>query len=97
MLHHYASTALKSFWPGGVLNSLYLERNPDEKEKTANLAKTSIIENIPEILCSLVGEQTAKHGAMKLFDAVQNSTYNKQLFYVSEDQNPKTFFIKTIA
>lgn len=83
MLHYYASSALKSFWPGGLLTCVYEERNPDEQKKTASTAKSLLIHNVPEILCNLVGEQTAKHGASKLFDTVQNSSYNKQLFYVS--------------
>lgn len=83
MLHFYASTALKAFWPGGVLASSYPERSDDMKEMTTNAAKALLIDNIPEVLCNLVGAQTAKHGALKVFEAVQNATYNKQLFYVS--------------
>ncbi|GAB0086123.1 sorting nexin-25 [Sergentomyia squamirostris] len=81
MLHHYASTALKSFWPGGVLASSYPERTEDMSDMTANAAKSLLIDNIPEVLCNLVGAQTAKHGAIKIFDTIQNTTYNKQLFY----------------
>lgn len=33
-------------------------------------------------MCNLVGAETAKHGATKVFEAVQNATYNKQLLYV---------------
>lgn len=84
MLHHYASTALKSFWPGGVLTGFYDERGADEQRKMAETAKSLVVHNIPEVLCNLVGEQTAKHGASKLFETVQNSSYNKQLFYVSD-------------
>lgn len=83
MLHHYASTALKSFWPGGELASTYPERTEDMKDMTANAAKSLLIYNVPEVLSNLVGAQTAKHGALKAFETVQNSTYNKQLFYVS--------------
>lgn len=83
MLHHYASTALKSFWPGGVLASAYPERTDDMREMTANAAKSLLIDNIPEVLCNLVGAQTAKHGTIKIFETIQNATYNKQLFYVS--------------
>lgn len=83
MLHHYASTALKSFWPGGELASSYPERTEDMKDMTANAAKSLLIYNVPEVLSNLVGAQTAKHGALKAFETVQNSTYNKQLFYVS--------------
>ena len=83
MLHYYASTLLKSFWPGGVLVSSYPIRTEDMKEMCANAAKSLLIDNIPEVMCNLVGAETAKHGALKVFEAVQNATFNKQLFYVS--------------
>lgn len=83
MLHFYASTALKSFWPGGVLAAVYATRSEDMKEMTANAAKSLLIDNIPEGMCNFVGAQTAKHGAIKVFNTVQNSKHNKQLFYVS--------------
>lgn len=82
MLHFYATTALKSFWPGGVLASVYAVRSEDMQEMTATAAKSLLIDNIPEVMCNLVGAQTAKHGATKVFNALQNATYNKQLVYV---------------
>ncbi|XP_036347274.1 sorting nexin-25-like isoform X2 [Rhagoletis pomonella] len=81
MLHYYFSAILKSFWPGGVLASSYPVRSEDIKDMTRNAAKDLLMDNIPEVLCNLVGAQTAKHGVLKVFEAMQNPTYNKQLFY----------------
>lgn len=83
MLHFYTSAALKSFWPGGALASTYAVRSEDMQEMTAIAAKSLLIDNIPEVMCNLVGAQTAKHGTLKVFDVLQSSIYNKQLFYVS--------------
>lgn len=83
MLHYYFSAILKSFWPGGVLASAYPVRSEDMKEMTTNAAKALLMDNIPEVLCNLVGAQAAKRGILKVFDALQNPIYNKQLFYVS--------------
>lgn len=83
MLHYYTSTLAKSFWPGGVLASSYPVRTEDMQEMAANAARSLLTNNIPEVMCNLVGDDTAKHGATKVFEAVQNATYNKQLFYVS--------------
>lgn len=85
MLHYYFSAILKSFWPGGVLASSYPVRSDDIKEMTRNAAKDLLMDHIPEVLCNLVGAQTAKHGVLKVFEAMQNPTYNKQLFYVSSN------------
>lgn len=83
MLHNYFSAILKSFWPGGVLASAYPPRSEDMKEMTTNAAKALLTDHIPEVLCNLVGAQAAKRGVLKVFDALQNPMYNKQLFYVS--------------
>ncbi|KAH8396181.1 hypothetical protein KR222_004657, partial [Zaprionus bogoriensis] len=81
MLHNYFSAILKSFWPGGVLASAYPVRSDDMKEMTTNAAKALLTDHIPEVLCNLVGAQAAKRGVLKVFDALQNPLYNKQLFY----------------
>lgn len=81
-LHQYATTCLKTFWPSDddvIKNSP--ERTDDMKEMTAHAARSLIIDNIPDILCSLVGQQNAKNGSLKIFDVLQNEKYNKQLIY----------------
>lgn len=79
MLHHYATSALTSFWPGGELSTVY----PERTENTAHAAKLLLLDNIPELFSNLVGQQTAKCGAQKVFEAMQDPLFNKQLFYVS--------------
>uniref|UniRef100_A0A182J9Z4 Sorting nexin-25 n=1 Tax=Anopheles atroparvus TaxID=41427 RepID=A0A182J9Z4_ANOAO len=88
MLHAYASSVLHSFWPGGgtfqITGAVRLpadERTEDEREMTMNAARSLLQDNIPDLLCSLIGAQNARQGAMKLFEALQNPLYNKQLFY----------------
>lgn len=81
-LHQYASACLKAFWPSDdeVIKNAP-ERTDDMKEMTAHAARSLIIDNIPDILCSLVGQQNAKNGSIKIFDVLQNEKYNKQLIY----------------
>lgn len=81
MLHTYASTVLKAYWPGGVLTIKSTDRTEDQQEMTMNAAKSLLLDNIPDLLCNLIGAQNARNGIMKLFDNAQNATYNKQLFY----------------
>ena len=40
-----------------------------------------MIQNIPEVLVNLVGQQAAIGGTIKVFETLQNTTLNKQLFY----------------
>jgi sorting nexin-25 len=82
-LHQYASSCLKTFWPtdDDEVAKEVPERTDDMKEMTAHAARSLIIDNIPDILCSLVGQQNAKNGLLKMFEVLQNETYNKQLIY----------------
>ncbi|XP_052900116.1 sorting nexin-25-like [Anopheles moucheti] len=91
MLHAYASAVLRSLWPGGAslqtgngvsgARILAPERTEDEREMIMNAARSLLQDNIPELLCSLIGAQNARQGALKLFEVLQNPLYNKQLFY----------------
>jgi sorting nexin-25 len=81
-LHHYLSSLLKTLWPvSDDEEKTCPERTDDMKEMTAHAAKSLIIDNIPDILSNLVGAQNAKNGSIKLFEILQNETYNKQLIY----------------
>ncbi|CAK1551679.1 unnamed protein product [Leptosia nina] len=83
MLHYYITIVLKSWWPSGVLSEATSNRNIRDKEHTRTLALQQLNESIVGALSSLVGAHAAARGAHKLFHTLQNSTHNKQLFYVS--------------
>lgn len=93
MLHFYASSAVKSFWPGGDLATASPSRSEDMQQMTANAAQSLLLDNIPEVMCSLVGAQTARHGALKVFNAVQSAAYNKQLCYVSGSHSKRMIYM----
>lgn len=82
-LHHYLSSLLKTLWPVNDVEEEkpIPERTDDMKEMTAHAAKSLIIDNIPDILSNLVGAQNARNGSIKIFEVLQNETYNKQLIY----------------
>lgn len=83
MLHYYITILLKSWWPAGELAPAGAERTEEMKVATTQLAREQFVENVPDILSTLVGAQNAKRGASKIFETVQNPNMNKQLFYVS--------------
>lgn len=83
MLHYYITILLKTWWPAGELAADSPQRSPEMKAATAQLAREQFVENVPDILCTLVGAQNARRGASKVFETVQNRQLNKQLFYVS--------------
>lgn len=83
MLHYYITIMLKSWWPAGELAPAAPKRSEDQKVATQQLARKEFVDNVPELLITLVGTQNAKRGASKIFETVQNHKMNKQLFYVS--------------
>lgn len=82
-LHHYLTSLVKSLWPVDDTDEDKPdpERTDDMKQMTAHAAKSLIIDNVPDILSNLVGAQNAKNGSIKIFEILQNETYNKQLIY----------------
>lgn len=87
MLHYYIQLFTKSWWPNGHLVSETIIRTDEEKLKTRGEARRQFLSNIPDVLTNLVGAQSAQRGAIKIFDSLQNTNLNKQLFYVSCLQN----------
>lgn len=83
MLNYYIQLFTKSWWPNGQLAPTTPARTDEEKLKTRGEARRQFLNNIPEVLASLVGAQSAQKGATKVFDTLQNVNLNKQLFYVS--------------
>lgn len=84
MLYYYINLFMKSWWPGGELAKPGPYRSTKERQLTAEEAKEQFISNVPEILVTLVGANTARNGARKVFDTLQRKEMNKQLFYVSK-------------
>ncbi|XP_050300025.1 sorting nexin-25 isoform X2 [Anthonomus grandis grandis] len=85
MLHFYIAEILRHFWPGGRPldddEDGNLNRSDEERAETAKKARENLVNNVPEILVTLVGGNAAKEGAKKIFDALQDRYFNKQLFY----------------
>lgn len=83
MLHYYITLVLKNFWPGGSLAEPSPQRTKEERLQTAAKAQDMFVTNVPELLTTLVGNNAARNGARKVFDALQEKNMNKHLFYVS--------------
>lgn len=81
MLLYYIRTFRDSMWPGGVLAPSAAPKTEAQKFKTRMAAKQKLLQNIPDTLKNLVGEDNARHGTIKVFEVLQNRTLNKHLFY----------------
>ncbi|GAB1606208.1 sorting nexin-25-like [Argonauta hians] len=81
MLIYYLKTLQDSVWPNGVLAEPPPPRTEEEKMKIRMEAKEKIIHNVPDVLKTLLGDDNARLGTIKIFEILQDSQLNKQLFY----------------
>ncbi|KAL8624041.1 hypothetical protein ACOMHN_041631 [Nucella lapillus] len=81
MLLFYMRTFKDSMWPGGKLADTPPSRSEAVKLETRMAAKNKLLQNIPDALKNLVGEDNARRGTIKVFEVLQNKTLNKHLIY----------------
>ncbi|XP_023670504.1 sorting nexin-25 [Paramormyrops kingsleyae] len=82
MLVYYITIFRDAFWPNGKLAPHSKARSDSERRATKERAQQKLLENIPDALQSLVGQQNARYGIIKIFNALQETKANKHLLYV---------------
>eukprot|EP00073_Rattus_norvegicus_P031176 XP_006253230.1 PREDICTED: sorting nexin-25 isoform X2 [Rattus norvegicus] len=82
MVVYYISAFRDAFWPNGKLAPPTRIRSEAQSQETKQRAQQKLLENIPDTLQSLVGQQNARHGIIKIFKALQETRANKHLLYV---------------
>ncbi|XP_058049012.1 sorting nexin-25 isoform X2 [Ahaetulla prasina] len=82
MLVYYINIFRDAFWPNGKLASSTKPISEQQSKETKQKAQQKLLENIPDTLQSLVGQQNARHGVIKVFNALQETKANKHLLYV---------------
>ncbi|XP_043310149.1 sorting nexin-25 isoform X3 [Cervus canadensis] len=86
MLVYYINLFRDAFWPNGKLappkTTPRQEQSRAHSQETKRRAQQKLLENIPDMLQSLVGQQNARYGIIKIFNALQETRANKHLLYV---------------
>ncbi|XP_044153584.1 sorting nexin-25 [Bufo gargarizans] len=82
MLLYYINVFRDAFWPNGKLAPPKTSRTELQCQETKHKAQQKLLENIPDALQNLVGQQNARHGIIKIFNALQENRANKHLLYV---------------
>uniref|UniRef100_A0A8D2FXS6 Sorting nexin 25 n=1 Tax=Theropithecus gelada TaxID=9565 RepID=A0A8D2FXS6_THEGE len=82
MLVYYINIFRDAFWPHGKLAPPTTIRSEEQSQETKQRAQQKLLENIPDTLQSLVGQQNARHGIIKIFNSLQEARANKHLLYV---------------
>lgn len=82
-IHDQLIKFMDSFWPEGILAESNPSVSENDRKLTYLLAKQYLITSIPDVFTNLIGQQNARKGFLKVFEALQSKKANKQLFYVS--------------
>ncbi|KAM7000728.1 sorting nexin-25 isoform 1-T1 [Tautogolabrus adspersus] len=82
MLVCYIGVFRDTFWPNGKLAPHVKVRTDSERSETKERAQQKLLENIPDALANLVGQQNARYGIIKIFNVLQEASANKHLLYV---------------
>lgn len=82
MVVYYINVFRDAFWPNGKLAPSKGSRTETQYQETKHKAQQKLLENIPDVLQNLVGQQNARHGIIKIFNALQENRANKHLLYV---------------
>ncbi|XP_060783874.1 sorting nexin-25 isoform X3 [Neoarius graeffei] len=82
MMVYYINIFRDTFWPNGKLAPHNKDRSDAECRETKERAQQKLLDNIPDALQNLVGQQNARYGIIKIFNALQESSANKHLLYV---------------
>uniref|UniRef100_A0A8C9VE29 Sorting nexin 25 n=1 Tax=Scleropages formosus TaxID=113540 RepID=A0A8C9VE29_SCLFO len=82
MLVYYINVFRDAFWPNGKLAPHNKVRSDAERRATKEKAQQKLLDNIPDALQNLVGQQNARYGIIKIFNALQEASANKHLLYV---------------
>ncbi|KAM9043537.1 sorting nexin-25 isoform 2-T2 [Megaptera novaeangliae] len=78
----YIGALRDALWPAGNLAPPNTIPSEEQSQETKRRAQQKLLENIPDMLQSLVGQQNARHGIIKIFNALQETRANKHLLYV---------------
>ncbi|XP_042241233.1 sorting nexin-25-like isoform X2 [Homarus americanus] len=82
MVLYYMHTVKDNLWPShDEIQATHQPQTEDDKLRTRYEAREQFVNNLPVLLCTLVGQQNARRGATKLFTTLQHHALNKNLFY----------------
>ena len=81
MFGYYLSNLKEGLWPNDELIAAGEVRSRDQKERTYATTRQKLLQNIPDLVISLMGESTSKQRILKLFDVMQQRDLNKELLY----------------
>ena len=81
MLVFYLETFRDAMWPGGNPAPPSPTRSDEQKAATKEEAKQKFLKSSPQQLQTILGQRNSQIGFQKIFESLQDTRGNKQLFY----------------
>ncbi|XP_078326313.1 sorting nexin-25-like isoform X2 [Crassostrea virginica] len=81
MIIYYITLFKNSMWPNGKLGESPPNKTDHQKLQTRLEAKEKFLNNMPDAVRTLLGEENGRRGAIKMFEVLQDSRLNKHMFY----------------
>ncbi|XP_030836728.1 sorting nexin-25 [Strongylocentrotus purpuratus] len=81
MILFYIRYFKDSMWPEGVLAPPQQPPSLEEQRATQKEAREKFLQNLPDFLQNLLGKRNSRLGAIKIFDALQDTRTTKHIFY----------------
>ncbi|XP_062594702.1 sorting nexin-25-like isoform X2 [Saccostrea cucullata] len=81
MIIYYITLFKNSMWPNGKLAEPPTPKTDLQKLQTRLEAKEKFLNNMPDAVRTLLGEENGRRGAIKMFEVLQDTRLNKHLFY----------------
>ncbi|XP_061183627.1 sorting nexin-25-like [Saccostrea echinata] len=81
MIIYYITLFKNSMWPNGKLADPPTPKTDLQKLQTRLEAKEKFLNNMPDAVRTLLGEENGRRGAIKMFEVLQDTRLNKHLFY----------------
>ncbi|KAK3099373.1 hypothetical protein FSP39_003500 [Pinctada imbricata] len=82
MIIYYITMFKNSVWPQGQLAPSLPLRSDSQKLQTRMEAKEKFLQNMPDAVKNLLGEENGRRGTIKIFEVLQDVRLNKHLFYI---------------
>ncbi|UJR16359.1 hypothetical protein I4U23_003262 [Adineta vaga] len=72
----------QAFWPNGVLADKPSERDESIRNVTQVLCKAKLLGIVSDELRHIIGSETTRRGLLRLFELLQNETFNRRFVYI---------------
>ncbi|CAF1006302.1 unnamed protein product [Adineta ricciae] len=76
------SRFIEGYWPNGILADKPPKRDDSVRHVTQVLCKAKLLGIVSDELRHIIGSETTRRGLLRLFELLQNETFNRRFVYI---------------